>query len=286
METYEVKIHKARINPRKVGLWIGMFIIVLFWVVPFVFMILTSFKTPADVYNTPAFALPPTFTGENYVEALKHEKNILNSAMNSAVIAFIKVPIGLFISAMAAFAISRLKVPLPRVILAVFTFGMLVPIQVALAPLFHMILGMGLLNTKLGIILPYIAFGVPYQVFMFSGFFQSIPKELDDAARIDGASNFRLFWNIILPLAKPAIAALFIIDFVATWNEFGMALVILQKQQTWTVPLAIQGFQTAYKTLYGPLNAAVIITIIPVVIVYLLFQRFFIEGTFAGAVKG
>jgi raffinose/stachyose/melibiose transport system permease protein len=134
--------------------------------------------------------------------------------------------------------------------------------------------------------LPYIAFGVPYQIFLLYGFFKAIPVEIDEAARMDGANNFRLFWSIILPLAKPAVAALFVLDFVATWNEYAMALVILQKQETWTIPLALQGFNTAFQRFYGPLNAAIIIAVIPVVILYLLFQRYFVEGITAGAVKG
>jgi raffinose/stachyose/melibiose transport system permease protein len=276
---------KVRTKFKKIFLWILTFIIVVIWVVPFVFMIFTSLKTQSEVQTLPAFALPSVFNWVNYPDAIQRVK-LLDAMKNSLTIAIFKVPAGLFISALAAFAIARLKIPRPRLLLALFVLGTMVPIQIALAPLFHMILGMGLLNTKLGVILPYIAFGIPYQVFMFYGFFQAIPMELDEAARMDGASNFRIFWDIILPLAKPAIAALFILDFVATWNEFGMALVLLQDQSTWTVPLAIQGFNTAYATYYGQLNAAVIMSIIPVLIVYLLFQKYFVEGTFAGAIKG
>ena len=164
--------------------------------------------------------------------------------------------------------------------------GTIVPIQIALAPLFGIMLGLGLLNRYLGVILPYIAFGVPYQIFILYGFLRAIPFELDEAARIDGATNFQLFWRIILPLAKPALAALFILDFVATWNEFGMALVILQSKESWTVPLALQGYNTQFSSSYGQLNAAIIVSIVPVMVVYLLFQKYFVSGTFAGAVKG
>ncbi|HML20906.1 MAG TPA: carbohydrate ABC transporter permease [Aggregatilinea sp.] len=260
-------------------------VIALIWAVPFIFMIFTSLKYQPDIFSTPAFAPPPKFAWENYTDAIERG-DLTTSITNSLVIAVFKVPLGLLISSMAAFAIARLRVPYAKLILGLFVLGTMVPIQVALAPLFRIILSLGLLNTRVGVILPYIAFGIPYQVFMLYGFFVAIPRDLDEAARIDGASNLQIFLRIVLPLAKPALAALFVLDFVATWNEFAIALVILQRQSTWTVPLALQSFNTQYTSMYGPLNAAIIITILPVLAVYLLFQRYFVEGIFTGAIKG
>jgi len=268
------------------GFWTSArLVIAVIWAVPFIFMIFTSLKFQPDIFKTPAFAPPPRFAWENYSEAIERG-DLTTSATNSLIIAMIKVPLGLFISAMAAFAIARLRIPYAKVFLGLFVLGTMVPIQVALAPLFRIILSLGLLNTKVGVILPYIAFGIPYQVFMLYGFFSAVPRDLDEAAKIDGASNLQIFLRVILPLAKPALAALFVLDFVATWNEFAIALVILQRQSTWTVPLALQSFNTQYTSMYGPLNAAIIITIIPVLVIYLLFQRYFVEGIFTGAIKG
>ena len=109
---------------------------------------------------------------------------------------------------------------------------------------------------------------------------------LDEAARIDGASAFGTYWRIILPLARPALAALFILDFVATWNEFAIALVILQRQEAWTIPLALQAFMGQFGNNYTQLNAAIVMAILPVVVVYLMFQRHFVSGLASGAVKG
>ena len=264
---------------------VTLVIIVAIWIIPFLFMILTSLKSQADVQKLSPFAFPTTVLWRNYPDA-NSRVNLFRSMKNSLEISIIKVPLGLLISALAAFALTRLKMPKSRLILAIFVFGTMIPIQVALAQLFRIELSLNLLSTKLGIILPYIAFGVPYQVFMFYGFFQSIPKEIDEAARMDGASNFRIFWNVILPLAKPAFAALFVLDFVATWNEYSMALVILQKQASWTVPLTLQGFNSTYMSYYGQLNSAIIMSILPVLIVYFSFQRYFVRGIFAGAIKG
>jgi raffinose/stachyose/melibiose transport system permease protein len=276
---------RERTKPGVIGLWIVVAIAALIWALPIIFMLFTSLKTRDAIFDTPAFLPPTEFAWANYAEALGRG-NLLNSAKNSAIIALIKVPLGLLVASMAAFALARLKVPLGRVILMLLVLGTMVPIQVALAPLFRIVLGLGLLNTYPGIILPYLAFGIPYQIFILYGFLRAIPRELDEAARIDGTTNWQLYWNIILPLARPALAALFILDFVATWNEFAIALVVLQSQDAWTVPLALQGFNTQFSSSYGPLTAAIMLSILPVLAVYLMFQRYFVEGTFSGAVKG
>lgn len=285
MSAVALNQNKFRFRPGKAVLWIAVFVVALAWVIPFVFMVFTSLKTQAAIFSTPAFRPPTEFAWENYPDALERGQ-LVNSIKNSGIIALIKVPAGLFVSALAAFALARLKIPRARAILAILVLGTMVPIQIALAPLFRIMLGLGLLNTYPGVILPYIAFGIPYQIFILYGFLRVIPFDLDEAARIDGATNFQLFWRIILPLAKPALAALFILDFVATWNEFGIALVILQSKASWTVPLALQGYNTQFSSAYGQLNAAIIVSIVPVMIVYLLFQKYFVSGTFTGAVKG
>jgi len=269
----------------RIGLWIALIISLVIWMLPLVFIIFTSLKSEQDVVGTPVFAFPLNPDFGNYAEAFENG-NLLRVASNSLFIALIKVPIGLLISALAAFALARIRFRRNRVLLAVIAIGSMVPIQVAIAPLFQVISNAGLLNTSIGVILPYIGFGLPYQTFILYGFFRQIPEELDESARVDGASYARLFWQIILPLSGPALAALFILDFVATWNEYGMALVLLQTQDAWTVPLAIQGFQSQFTSSYGPVNAFTIMTMLPVLIVYLMFQRYFVSGAFAGSVKG
>ena len=196
---------------------------------------------------------------------------------NSVVITVVKVPLGLFISAMAAYALSRMRLPGGRAIFLLVLFGTMLPFQVMLAPLFTLVNGLGLINTKIGAILPYLAFGVPYQVFILHGFFSEVPKELSEAALVDGASHFTIFRRIFLPISLPVLAALLILDFVATWNEFAMALVILQDNSTWTLPLGLMSFQSQFQSDYGQLNAAIVMTVLPATIVYLIFQRYFVS---------
>ena len=269
----------------RIGLWIALAIVMVIWAMPMVFVFLTSIKSEADIFSTSSFAIPGAPEWENYAEALA-TGNLLTAGGNSLLIALVKVPVGLFIAAAAAFALSRIRFKYDTLILGAFALGSMVPIQVALGPLFKTILDMGLLNNPVGVILPYIGFGLPMQVFILHGFFSQVPKEIDESVRVDGGGNIRLFLQFILPLSKPALAALFILDFVATWNEYAIALVILQNKASQTVPLAIQSFQSQFTSSYGPLNAFTIMSILPVLIIYLLFQRYFVQGMFSGAVKG
>lgn len=268
-----------------IGLWLALVISSLLWAVPFVLMFLTSVKSTPDINSNPAWALPTEWAWSNYSEAFR-TGSLGTTGLNSLLISVIKVPLGLLLAAAASFAIARLRFRANRLLLAVIAIGAMVPIQIALGPLFTTMLSLDLLDSRIGLVLPYLAFGIPYQIFVLYGFFRSIPDELEESANIDGASTFRIFWQVILPLAKPALAALFILDFVATWNEYAMATTLLRSQGNWTVPLAVQSFSTQHGTDYGPLNAFIIMSAVPVLIVYLMFQRYFVQGALAGAVKG
>jgi raffinose/stachyose/melibiose transport system permease protein len=279
------KPNSRRIDPLRVGIWLALLVAAIIWMIPFILMIFTSLKTNAEINSGSSFALPLDPAWNNYPDALKRG-GFAGSIVNSLVISLIKVPLGLIIAALAAFALARLRFRWQKLVLALIVMGTMVPIQVAIAPVFRIILNMGLLNSTAGLLLPYIAFGIPFQVFVLYGFFRAIPFELDEAAKIDGASTLGLFWKVILPLARPALGALFILDFVATWNEFSIAVAILHDQRAYTVPLALQNFNSQYQSAYGQLNAAIVMSIVPVLIVFLLFQRSFVSGAFSGAVKG
>ena len=268
-----------------VALWISLFIAVLFWMAPFIFIVFTSLKTRPDLLLGSPFLPPKILAFENYNTAWQRG-DLARHGLNSLVISLTKVPLGLLVSSLAAFAFTRMRFPLQKTLFMFIVMGTMIPVQVALGPLFTMILNAGLLNTYLGILLPYIGFGVPYQIFLLRGFFSSIPRDLDEAAHIDGCSNFGVYRWIIMPLALPGLAAVFILDFVGTWNEFAIALVVLQSRSSWTIPLALQSFQGLYGNNYNLLTAGIIMSILPVVIVYLLFQRYFITGLTSGALKG
>ncbi|MFB7883612.1 carbohydrate ABC transporter permease [Microbacterium sp. NPDC056057] len=287
-EIYDTKkMRRRRGSPDYVGigLWIALGVTALLWFLPLYLMFMTSVKSKPDLNNLPMWSLPTSWEWGNYASAID-TGDFWTTAGNSLLVAIIKVPLGLAIAAAAAYALARIRFRGGRTVLMVIAIGSMVPVQIGLGPLFSTMLNLGLLDSLYGLILPYLAFGIPYQIFVLYGFFRGIPEELEESARIDGASTFRIFWQIILPLAKPALAALFVLDFVATWNEYAMATTLLRTQSNWTIPLAVQSFSTQHGTDYGPMNAFIFMSAIPVLIVYLLFQRYFVQGALAGAVKG
>ena len=268
-----------------IGLWIALVLVAIVWIAPFIFIIFTSLKSTAQVMNSSAFAPPTEPQFSNYAAAWTRGR-FGTTFFNSTIITVIKVPLGLFISAMAAYALAKIEFRGSKLLLLLILFGTMIPFQVMLAPLFTLVNGLHLIDTYPGVILPYLAFGIPYQVFILHGFFRGIPKELSEAARIDGASHFVIFWRIFLPVTLPVLAALLILDFVSTWNEFAMALVLLQDQNMWTLPLGLSAFQGQFSRDYGQLNSAIVMTVLPATIVYLIFQRYFVSGLTSGAVKG
>jgi raffinose/stachyose/melibiose transport system permease protein len=274
----------AKIDPVLVVLWIALVALALVWIAPFIFIIFTSLKSNASVMGESAFSPPREFAIDNYSAAWARG-HFSTTVFNSAVITFVKVPLGLAISAMAAYALSRIEFMGRKIAFLLIVFGTMIPFQILLAPLFTLVNSLGLVNHYVGIILPYLAFGIPYQVFILHGFFSQIPKELSEAAMIDGASHFTIFRRIFLPVSLPVLAALLILDFVSTWNEFAMALVILQDNGSWTLPLGLMSFQSQFQSDYGQLNAAIVMTVLPAAIVYLIFQRYFVSGLTTGGVK-
>lgn len=275
-----------RRDPLLIVLWIVLVAAAVIWVAPFVFIAFTSLKTNPEIMSTSAFAPPEELQFQNFAGAWERG-NFSTTFRNSFIITLVKVPLGLLLSAMAAYALARIDLGRIGKFLLVFVlFGAMIPFQVMLAPIFTLVNGMGLINTYPGVILPYLAFGVPYQVFILHGFFKAVPKELSEAALIDGASHFTVFRRIFLPISLPVLAALLILDFVSTWNEFAMALVLLQDQKMWTLPLGLMSFQGQFSRDYAQLNAAIVMTVFPAILVYMIFQRYFVSGLTSGAVKG
>lgn len=260
---------------------VGAFI----WLVPFLFTVATAIRQQGDILSKGIFAWPESIYWRNFVDAWEMGKfNIVYR--NSLLITFVKVPLGLLIAALAAFPLSKMRFPLSNTLFLFFLMGMTIPIHVLLLPIVLLLRDIGLLGSLWSLLLPYIAMGLPFQIFVLRGFFNTIPDELLEAATMDGASSLRLFATFMLPLAKPALATLFIIDSLSTWNEFLMALVFTRGVKNYTVPLAMMFFQGEFVSRYGTLTAGVLLGIMPILIVYVIFQRFIVGGLTAGALKG
>jgi raffinose/stachyose/melibiose transport system permease protein len=251
---------------------------------PILFLVLTSLKSPDEFYGRSVFSLPSTLNFSNFYNAFFKE-NLNRYMLNGLILCVIKVPLGILLEAWAAFAITRLKIKFANIIFILFLIGMMVPMQIVLVPVNIGIRSLNLTNTYLGITIVYLAFGIPFGILIMRGFLRTIPHELDEAARIDGCSNWTLFFQIILPLAKPAVATLLILDALGTWNEFLLMSVLITDDRIKSVPAGLLSFIGENSTNYGLLTAGVLISIVPVLIAFVVCQRYFMEGM-AGAVKG
>ncbi|TDF99839.1 carbohydrate ABC transporter permease [Paenibacillus piri] len=266
---------------------VSYFFLIVFsfiWLLPIVFMAFTALKSPADFFSGAFYEMPKTIKWSNFTEAWTAGKMGL-FMKNSFSISLIKVPLGIFIASLAAFALTRQNYRWSNSTFSFFLTGMMIPFQATLIPLNLMLSKTGLIDTHTGLIILYIGFGLPFAILVLRGFFRSIPRELDEAAKMDGCSDFGIYWRIIMPIAMPAVATLVILDFLHTWNEFLLAQIFIISDELRTVPSGLMNFKGEYGTNYGLLNAGVLFSVIPIFTVYLLFQKFFVSGL-SGSVKG
>ena len=267
--------------------WVGFavaLIVAVIWLFPFILVVLTAVQR-VGLLSGDVTTWFHDLTLSNFPRAWA-ASGLGTFMLNSLLVTVIKVPLGLVISAMCAFGLSRFRYRMRGGLLILLIALIAVPIQIALISIFRMELDLGLLNTYVGLILAYLAFGVPFQTVFLTSYFNQVPVEIEESARLDGSGPWRYLFTILLPLSRPLLAALFVLDFVATWNEFPIALTLLQQNQLWTVPLALLSFQGPFNTDYQLLCSAIVIAALPVLIVYVALQRFFVSGLTAGAVKG
>lgn len=249
---------------------------------PYVWLVLTSFKTKLD-----AFSIPPKVffkvTFDNYKEAFI-TGGMLTNLKNSLIIMLATVLIGMLIGLPSAFAFSRFRTRGDKLMLNYLLGTRFTPFVVLALPLYLIMSKLGLLNSYLGIIIAHISFNLPFIVWMMKGFFDAVPKEIDEAARIEGYSWFRVFVSIDIPLAKSGLAATSVFCAINSWNEFLMAL-ILTGRNTSTMPVAIPGMLTPQGTLWGQIAAVGTVITIPVLIFAILVQKHMVAGMTMGAVK-
>lgn len=261
-----------------------LIVLALIFLIPVLFIAFTALKSKSDLLTSPFYALPKKFQWGNFLKAWDQGKMSMYMG-NTVFICLIKVPLGILIEALAAFALTRLNFKWSNSMFAFFLVGMMIPIQATLVPLNIFLNKTHLVNTYPGIFLIYVGFGIPFGILILRGFFRTIPKEIDESALIDGCSDLGKFLRIVLPLAMPAIATLVIFDFMATWNEFLLAQIFITKDSMRTITTGLLSFKGEHATDYTLMNAGVLISIIPTLAVYLMFQKYFVSGL-AGSVKG
>lgn len=253
-------------------------------IVPFLWMISTSFKMPAEVFQFPIKWIPAQFIWDHHVKVWTGANSFGHYYLNSLKVALISTVGAVLLSALAAYGFARIEFKGRNAMFMIYLSMMMVPPQVLFVPKFIMFDWVGIYNTHWALILPgvFTIFGV----FMMRQFFLSVPYEISEAAFIDGAGHFRIFLRIILPMAKPSLATLAIIDFSWHWNDYENALVFLIDQDLYTVPLGLQNFILENTVDYNGMMAAATAGIIPMILVFLIGQKYIIQGVASSAVKG
>ena len=262
-------------------------ILILFAVLclfPLVWLFFSSFKTNSELFENP-WGLPGVYRLDNYIQAIR-EGHILRYFANSSIIAFTAVLVAVILSTMVAFAIMRMDWKLSKLTLNIFLLGMMIPVYAMIVPLFTMFSKVGLLNTHAAVILPHIAISFPMAIFILTGFMGSIPRELEEAAVIDGCNIYEIFFQVIVPISKSSMVTVAVVNFINIWNDLLLPQIFLTDSAKMTLPVGLTEFQGQYATNYVVEIAAVVITVIPSVIVYILLHKNIMEGMVAGAVKG
>lgn len=252
----------------QIPLWLYFIVSIypLFWMISY------SLKNNDEIFVTNPFGFPTHFRFENYVNAWT-QFNIPRYFMNSFVVSTLSTLCILLLALMFAFAVARMQWKFRSAVRTYMIVGMFMPLQVIMIPLAILVRDFHLTNTFGALIIPYIAIGLPFSTMVFYGFLVSIPREIEEAACIDGASIYRLFGGVILPLALPAIATIAIFQFLNNWNEFTLAYILISDENMKTLPLGLLFFQGSYSTDWGAMGAVMTIASIPMVLVYLLLSE-------------
>ena len=257
----------------KILLSIKYVILIIFFITciyPIIWLIINSFKTQEDLFNNP-WGLPTTWTLINYKHAII-DGEIGKYFLNSVIV--------------SVYGITRLKWKLSKLTLSIFLLGMMIPAYGALIPLYSIFNKINILNTYLAVIIPHITFALPTAIFILSGFFIAIPRELEEAAIIDGCSLIQAFRKVIAPIVLPGVVTVTVITFIGAWNDLLFSQIFLTDEDMMPLPIGLTKFQGIYATDFVGMIAAIVVTVVPVIIVYIILHKKIIDGMIAGAVKG
>lgn len=268
-------------NTAKYGLLVAFSIAALF---PLIWMVVTSIKPEAEVYAVPPVWVPSQVTGQHYVRVFN--SGFPHAVLNSTMIALIVTFVVLLVSSLAAYGFTRFRFRGNRPLLLSSLFGHFLPDAVRFFPLYVFFLGLSLVNTRQSLVLTYISILLPISIWTLTGYFRSIPLELDEAAMIDGCSRVKILFRIVMPLASPGLIAVGVFCFIWAWQEFLFALVLITDVDKQTIPLALAAFLGQYQVDWGGIMAATTITVVPATIIFVLFQKWLVSGLTKGAIKG
>jgi multiple sugar transport system permease protein len=269
--------------------WVYLVLLLLFTVVPMLWMLSTSLKSQFAALQQPPQWIPSSPNITQYKNLLSPYSDVgpefLRYMLNSVIVSTTTTILGILIAVPAAYAFSRFRFPGRDLLFFSVLVRNMFPAVVFLMPLFILMKNLHLVNTEGSLILTYLTFGLPLSIWLLKGFYDNIPIQLEQAARIDGASRFQAFWRVVMPLSSPGIIATAIYSFILAWNEYVYALTFLNDKDKLTLPVGLQRFFTEYVTNWPGLMAAAFIMSVPVVVLFLFLQKYFVQALTEGAVK-
>ena len=274
---------QTRGKPRII-LWALLAVSLILYGFPFIYLLLTSFKTPLDAIAVPPTILPEVWTLENYVSALSRE-GVAPALINSVVTAVISTVLSLVLAIPAAYAITRFRTPSGRVFIVAALVTRMVPTIAVGAPLVETMRNLGLTDTSFGLALAHTTISLPLSIWLMASFFEAVPDELDEAAAMDGCSRLQALWKVVLPVVSGGLAVTAIFAFLASWNEFLFSL-LLTSVRAQTTPVVIANFQSQFGLDWGGMTALAALYSVPVILLTLFLQRQIVAGLTLGAVKG
>ena len=259
-----------------------LFFILISMATPFVWMLSNTFKEQSEIFERRPTLIPEDPHLHNYV-SLFVDFDFHKHFLNSAFIAVVHTFSHLFLASLAGFAFAKYDFPLKNLLFLVLLGSMMVPLYTIFIPLFVLVIRLGLVNSYAGVIIPGVAGA--FGIFFMKQSMEAVPGELLDSARIDGASEFRIYWQIALPLVRPALAVLAVLAFMGSWNDFVWPLVVLRSRELQTLPVVMAGMVNLYRMEYGVVMAASLLSTLPILLLFLALQKQFVQGLTVGAVK-
>ncbi|MBN9157878.1 carbohydrate ABC transporter permease [Microbacterium sp.] len=260
------------------GLWLLITLFPLYWIV------LTSFKSPQTVNKFPIEYWPSQPSVQNYAK-LFSDANFGVFLGNSALVSLVAGATSTLIALLSSYVIARFEFRGKGTVLIVFLLTQMIPAFIALGPLYTMMTDLGLVDSKFGLILVYVAVCIPFSTVMLRGFFENVPDALEESAMIDGCSRLRALFRILVPVMTPGIIAAFIFNFVNCWNELFLSVVLMQSEENRTVPAALNSFISTFNVDWGSMSAAAVLTILPTMVLFAVASRWIVAGLTAGSVK-
>jgi multiple sugar transport system permease protein len=275
---------RRRLDLRTIGLYLIIAAVLLVILFPIYWMITISLKIPRDIYRTPSL-WPDLIVLDNYRELI-HERDFLVNIKNSLIVATSVTITSIVVSSFAAYSVVRFKYRFKGLIGRLILFAYLTPVSLLFIPLSIIVARLNLGNSLFGLVVVYLTFSIPLSTWLLTGYFRGVPAELEEQAMVDGSTRMGALFRILLPLSAPGLVAVAIFTFTGAWNELLLALIFITSEDLRTVPLGLNYLITGDVFLWGPIMAGAVVSSVPVVTLYLLAQKFMVQGMTSGSVKG